>query len=94
MVEVSPPAEIGHRTGILYFCISIGALTGSPIAGALVDANDGQYTYLKIFAGVTMLAGAVLTGVLGFYINHLRKKAKEEPGVREDAIKTTETGSD
>lgn len=78
VVEVSPPSEIGHRTGILYFCISIGVLTGSPIAGALVQANGGEYTYLKIFAGVTMLAGAVLIAVLRFYINRLTAQAESE----------------
>lgn len=77
VVEVSPPQDIGHRTGILYFCISIGVLTGSPIAGALVDADDGEYTYLKIFAGVTMLAGAILISLLRFYIHHLAAKEKE-----------------
>jgi MFS family permease len=76
VVEVSPPAEIGHRTGVLYFFISIGVLTGSPIAGALVEANNGEYTYLKIFAGITMLAGAVLIALLRFYVHHLAAKAK------------------
>jgi len=68
VVDVSPPQEVGHRTGILFFCISIGVLTGSPIAGALVDANNGEYTYLKLFAGVTMLSGAALVGVLCYYM--------------------------
>lgn len=76
VVEVSPPAEIGHRTGILYFCISVGVLTGSPIAGALVNMDNGKYIYLKIFAGVTMLAGALLIAVLRFYVAHLTKKAE------------------
>lgn len=79
VVEVSPLMDVGHRTGILYFCISVGVLTGSPIAGALVEANDGEYTYLKIFAGVTMLAGALLIAVLRFYVHHLaadKKKAE------------------
>lgn len=78
VVEVSPPADIGHRTGVLYFFISVGVLTGSPIAGALVEANDGEFTYLKIFAGITMLAGAALIAVLRFYIHHLAAKAKSE----------------
>ncbi|CAM1504970.1 Fc.00g106070.m01.CDS01 [Cosmosporella sp. VM-42] len=78
VIEVSPPADIGHRTGILYFIISIGVLTGSPIAGALVEANDGKYTYLKIFAGVTMLAGAVLIAVLRVFIQHQAAETKLE----------------
>lgn len=87
VVEVSPPQDIGHRTGILYFFISIGVLTGSPIAGALVDADGGQYTYLKIFAGVTMLAGAVLITALRFYITHLaaREKGEQAEPVKEES---------
>jgi len=87
VVEVSPPQDIGHRTGILYFFISIGVLTGSPIAGALVDANGGQYTYLKIFASVTMLAGAVLITALRFYITHLaaREKGEQAERVKEES---------
>ncbi|RFN49918.1 putative transporter mch4 [Fusarium flagelliforme] len=78
VVEVSPLSEIGHRTGMLYFCISTGVLAGSPIAGALVEANDGDYTYLKVFAGVTMLIGAILIAVLRFYIHQLAKNPVAE----------------
>jgi MFS family permease len=74
VVEVSPPSAIGHRTGMLYFCISIGVLTGSPIAGALVEANGGDYTYLKLFAGVTMLVGAILIAALRFYIHYSARR--------------------
>ena len=74
VVEISPPHEIGHRTGTLYFFISIGVLAGSPIAGALVSVNGGQYTYLKIFAGATMLAGSGLIAVLRFWITAAQVK--------------------
>lgn len=68
---------------MLYFCISIGVLAGSPIAGALVEANGGDYTYLKIFAGITMLSGAVLIGVVRFYINY---SAKKDVAVLDDGL--------
>ncbi|KAF5715494.1 transporter MCH4 [Fusarium globosum] len=84
VVEVSPPSDIGHRTGILYFCISIGGLAGSPIAGALVEAKDGDYTYLKVFSGVTMFAGAVLVTVLSFYMRHLSNKTEVESQKQEE----------
>ncbi|KAF4444206.1 transporter MCH4 [Fusarium acutatum] len=84
VVEVSPPTDIGHRTGILYFCISIGVLTGSPIAGALVEAKDGVYMYLKVFSGVTMSAGAVLITILSLYMSHLSKKAEIESQKQEE----------
>ncbi|KAL5593830.1 hypothetical protein FOBRF1_012932 [Fusarium oxysporum] len=84
VVEVSPPSDIGHRTGILYFCISIGVLAGSPIAGALVEAKDGDYTYLKVFSGVTMLGGAISIAVLCLYIKNLAKKQKVESQEQEE----------
>jgi MFS family permease len=67
VAEISPPHEIGHGTGVLYFFISLGVLAGSPIAGVLINADGGQFTYVKIFAGTTMMAGAVLVIVLRFY---------------------------
>ena len=91
VVEVSPPQDIGHRTGILYFFISIGVLTGSPIAGALVDTDGGQYTYLKIFAGATMMAGAVLVAVLRFYIGHVKAK---ENAAKEHSDDSSITGKE
>ncbi|PYH97072.1 MFS general substrate transporter [Aspergillus ellipticus CBS 707.79] len=59
IAQVSPISEIGIRTGSLYFFVSIAVLTGSPIAGALVSVDHGNYGYLEIFAGATMCAGAV-----------------------------------
>ncbi|KAJ5909038.1 MFS general substrate transporter [Penicillium taxi] len=58
--NLSPIQEIGIRTGILYFFVSIAVLTGSPIAGAFVSLDKGNYGNLEIFAGATMCAGAVL----------------------------------
>ncbi|KAJ5778373.1 MFS general substrate transporter [Penicillium odoratum] len=60
IAQLSPIQEIGIRTGALYFFVSIAVLTGSPIAGALVSVDKGNYGYLEIFAGATMCAGAVL----------------------------------
>jgi MFS family permease len=60
IAQLSPIEEIGIRTGALYFFVSIAVLTGSPIAGALVSVDNGNYGYLEIFAGATMCGGAVL----------------------------------
>ncbi|KAK4867870.1 hypothetical protein LT330_007529 [Penicillium expansum] len=49
---------IGVRNGSNFFIISIAALTGNPIAGALVAHDDGGFLYLQIFCGLTMLVGA------------------------------------
>ncbi|KAJ5137067.1 MFS general substrate transporter [Penicillium atrosanguineum] len=60
IAQLSPIQEIGVRTGALYFFVSIAVLTGSPIAGALVSVDKGNYGYLEIFAGATMCGGAIL----------------------------------
>ncbi|KAJ5524759.1 Major facilitator superfamily domain general substrate transporter [Penicillium frequentans] len=49
---------IGVRNGSNFFIISIAALTGNPIAGALVAHDGGGYLYLQIFCGLTMFLGA------------------------------------
>ena len=38
--------------------MSFAVLTGTPIAGALISHDNGDYTSAIIFAGVTMFAGA------------------------------------
>lgn len=89
VVAISPPEEIGHRTGILYFFISAGVLAGSPIAGKLVEVNGGEYTYLKTFAGVMMGVGAGFIAVLLFYIENADKgelKMRTEEGLEENVV--------
>ncbi|KAL3479736.1 riboflavin transporter MCH5 [Aspergillus californicus] len=49
---------IGVRNGSNFFVISLAALTGNPIAGALVQRADGGYLYLQVFCGVTMFVGS------------------------------------
>lgn len=60
VAQISDIREIGVRNGSLFAAISIAALTGSPIGGALVTADNGGFTYLQIFCGVTMSVGCVI----------------------------------
>lgn len=60
IAQVSPIREIGIRNGTFFLFVSIGGLTGNPIGGALISRNNGDFTYLQIFCGVTMAAGAAL----------------------------------
>lgn len=55
-MQISPMAEIGFRTGMVFFVSSIGGLTTNPINGALIDSPLG-YTAIKIFPGVFCLVG-------------------------------------
>ncbi len=49
---------IGVRNGSNFFVISLAALTGNPIAGALISLDNGGFLYLQIFCGVTMFVGS------------------------------------
>jgi MFS family permease len=58
IAQISPIREIGVRSGTFFLFVSIGGLTGSPIGGALISQDNGNFTSLQIFAGVTMAVGA------------------------------------
>ena len=60
VVQISKVQELGVRTGTCFFIISTAALTGNPIAGALIDRDDGGYLYMQLFCGATMVVGASL----------------------------------
>jgi len=57
VAKVSPPPEIGFRTGLAFLFCSIPALVTNPIAGAILQ-HSGQWEDLKAFAGALCLAGA------------------------------------
>uniref|UniRef100_A0A060TIU0 ARAD1D49390p n=1 Tax=Blastobotrys adeninivorans TaxID=409370 RepID=A0A060TIU0_BLAAD len=52
--------KTGIRVGMTFSVVSFAALTGSPIAGALVAEDNGGYLYAQLFAGTCMLIGTVL----------------------------------
>ncbi|KAK2043425.1 major facilitator superfamily transporter [Colletotrichum somersetense] len=56
VAQISDIRQIGVRTGTAFAIQSFGALTGSPIAGAIVAAQGGSYLGLQLFCGFTMLA--------------------------------------
>ena len=58
VAQISDVRQIGVRTGSLFAVLSLAALFGSPIGGALNTLDDGGYDKLQIFAGVTMMAGS------------------------------------
>jgi predicted MFS family arabinose efflux permease len=60
VAQISDIREIGVRNGSLFAVISVAALTGSPIGGALITADNGGFTYLIIFCGATMAAGSFM----------------------------------
>lgn len=60
VAQISKIQEIGTRNGTVYALVSIGALIGNPIGGALVTRDNGRFHYLQIFCGVTMAVGCAL----------------------------------
>ncbi|OJJ98031.1 hypothetical protein ASPACDRAFT_53556 [Aspergillus aculeatus ATCC 16872] len=62
VAQISEIREIGVRSGTYFFLVSFAALTGTPIAGALLpDPLHGSYLKLNVFCAVVMCSG------VGFY---------------------------
>lgn len=60
IAQISDIRKIGVRQGTLFAIISIAALTGSPIGGALVVENaSNPFWRLQIFCGIMMIGGSV-----------------------------------
>ncbi|GKT43638.1 MFS transporter asaE [Colletotrichum spaethianum] len=60
IAQISDIRQIGVRTGTAFAVQSFGALTGSPIAGAIVASQGGSYLGLQLFCGFTMLASVIV----------------------------------
>jgi MFS family permease len=59
VAQISDIRQIGIRTGTAFAVQSFGGLTGSPIAGAIVAAQGGQFLGLQLFCGLTMAASVL-----------------------------------
>ena len=66
--------EIGSMIGVSAATSSIAALVGSPIAGAIITAQGGQYWGATVFAGICILTGALLIIISRLYCGPLKKK--------------------
>ena len=63
VAQISDIRQIGTRVGAAFALQSFGALTGSPIGGAIVSAQNGDYLGLQLFCGVAMIIGCVAVAV-------------------------------
>ncbi|RBQ86157.1 hypothetical protein VDGD_04801 [Verticillium dahliae] len=68
IAQISDIRQIGIRTGTAFAVQSFGALTGSPIASAIVESQGGRYLGLQLFCGLAMLASAVVF----FFARHVQ----------------------
>ncbi|EHK43755.1 hypothetical protein TRIATDRAFT_293107 [Trichoderma atroviride IMI 206040] len=60
VAQISDISQIGTRVGTLFAIESVGALIGSPIGGAIVAAQHGDYLGLQLFCGCSMMMGSIL----------------------------------
>lgn len=51
-------SKLGTRMGMVFSVVAFACLTGSPIAGALIQAADGTYLGAQIWGATAMLLGA------------------------------------
>lgn len=59
VAQISDIRQIGVRTGLVMGVTSFGALTGSPIGGAIAGADHGSYLGLQLYCGVCMGASVI-----------------------------------
>lgn len=60
IAQISDIRYIGSRVGTGFAIMAFGSLTGSPIGGAIVTKQHGQYIGLQLFTGVAMVIGFVI----------------------------------
>ncbi|KAK4051964.1 hypothetical protein OIO90_004494 [Microbotryomycetes sp. JL221] len=53
-------SEIGVRSGVGFIFVAIGVLMGSPLAGQILLAADGNYLAPLLYAGLASILGTVL----------------------------------
>ncbi|KAM5350251.1 hypothetical protein ACJ41O_006756 [Fusarium nematophilum] len=53
-------SKAGTRIGMVFSIISIAALTGSPLAGKLIEVMDGSFLAAQMWGGSCMMLGAAL----------------------------------
>lgn len=76
IVQISDVRQIGVRTGSMFAAISVAALVGNPIGGALVSHEHGNYQNLIIFCGVMMFGGSCMFVVARASLEGLNLKKK------------------
>jgi MFS family permease len=76
IAQISDVRQIGVRSGSLFCAISIAALVGNPIGGALIDEWNGRFRGLQIFCGVMWIGGATTILFSRLSLSGLKLKVK------------------
>lgn len=74
IAEISDVREIGLRSGMMFFCVAIGVLIGSPIGGAIVSA--GGYRSMQGYAGAVSMVGVIFFAALRWKLGGFDLKRK------------------
>ena len=79
--RLSPPEAlhetIGTRLGMAYAGCGIGILIGSPIAGALIDLESGNFARGQAFAGAMFFGAALLMAYPSFIVKTKLQRAHD-----------------
>ncbi|KAI9454244.1 MFS general substrate transporter [Lactarius psammicola] len=67
MMALGESADVGRRTGMYFTIVSLGALAGPPISGAIYHITGG-YTAVGIFAGCSVMVAVFLLGLSRYFI--------------------------
>jgi MFS family permease len=51
--------KMGVRTGMCFSVVSVACLTGPPLAGALIQRDDGGFLFAQIFGGSAFMGGSL-----------------------------------
>lgn len=52
--------KAGVRMGMAFTVVSISSFTGPPLAGAIIQSHNGNYTYANVWAGLSFFVGGFL----------------------------------
>ena len=52
-------SKMGVRTGMCFSVVSIACLTGPPIAGALIQRDNGRFLFAQAFGGSAFIGGSL-----------------------------------
>ncbi|KAI9464986.1 MFS general substrate transporter [Lactarius psammicola] len=67
MMALGDCADVGRRTGMYLTIISLGALAGPPISGAINHSTSG-YIAVGIFAGSSVIVGVFLLALSRYFV--------------------------
>ncbi|KAK4904992.1 hypothetical protein LTR66_017849, partial [Elasticomyces elasticus] len=67
---------IGVRLGMVMSCLSFATLTGPPIGGAIIQAQQGGYVGAQVFFGSIVVGGAAFLAAVRISVSGwgLRRK--------------------